>query len=274
MKPHARMVFRNAVSSALGQVSLAGYARNPSRGGFRIFHQYALVCLLDGTGRYRDTNGYDCPLAPGNVIFVFPDLAHSYGPEKGKTWHEYYLCFNGAVFDLWQSSGILNPRQPVFHVEPVSQWRRRFEDVLGVLGSTGFSPPLREVCRLQELIADILLSGASGIDYQSQMKWAARACGFLESDLARDLDVCAVAEKMNMKEESFRKKFTKLIGCPPARFRVTRLIDRACELLQENALTNSQIADALGFCDEFHFSRCFQRVMGLSPRAFRRRFPG
>ena len=39
----------------------------------------------------------------GYLIFVFPDLAHRYGPGPDETWTEMYLVFNGPVFALCAS---------------------------------------------------------------------------------------------------------------------------------------------------------------------------
>ncbi len=60
------------------------------------------------------------------------------------------------------------------------------------------------------------------------------------------------------------------MGTPPARWRAARIIERACELMLRGGLVDKQIADRLGFSDEFHFSRKFKQVIGQSPRQFRR----
>ena len=71
--------------------------------------------------------------------------------------------------------------------------------------------------------------------------------------------------------ETFRKKFSRLEGVAPAKYRMRRLIDRACELMHEPELTNKQIAFKLGFANEFYFSRRFKQITGASPRTFRQR---
>ena len=43
--------------------------------------------------------------------------------------------------------------------------------------------------------------------------------------------------------------------------------------MQEQNLTNKEIAYRLGFCDEFHFSHRFKQIMGKSPQRFRRSIP-
>lgn len=50
-----------------------------------------------------------------------------------------------------------------------------------------------------------------------------------------------------MSYEGFCKRFTKLLGTSPGRYRAARVMDRARELMQEGLLTDKQIAQlALG----------------------------
>jgi AraC-like DNA-binding protein len=77
-----------------------------------------------------------------------------------------------------------------------------------------------------------------------------------------------------MSAETFRKKFARLAGTPPWRYRMTQVIERACRLVHEGRLTNKEIAERLGFNDEFHFSRRFKQITGRSPREFRKLLMG
>jgi AraC-like DNA-binding protein len=80
----------------------------------------------------------------------------------------------------------------------------------------------------------------------------------------------AIARSLGLSYETFRKKFTRHTGQSPARYRLHRLIERARALITERNLSNKQIAETLGFYDEFHFSRRFHQVTGRSTRDFRR----
>jgi AraC-like DNA-binding protein len=55
----------------------------------------------------------------------------------------------------------------------------------------------------------------------------------------------------------------------PHRYRQSRVMDQACQLLCTTHRTISEIAANLGFCDEFHFSRSFKKITGKSPSTFR-----
>jgi len=53
-----------------------------------------------------------------------------------------------------------------------------------------------------------------------------------------------------------------------------RLVQRASELLLTSEQTVRHIAEALGFADEFYFSRWFKRQVGVAPTRFREQARG
>lgn len=275
MEWHAPLRVRNAARSPLGRISLAGFI--PDGEGIpdtplRVLGSYAVVYLLDGSGRFQDEFGLDFRVRAGDLLVIFPDVAHTYGPGRRERWTEFYLCFDGPVFDLWRDSGLLNPAQPLHHLAPIEHWARRFEAVLGAPRRPGHAPPLLEVCRLQAVLSEALLAGRHGFGGE-EADWADRACARLESDLERGLDLEDLAGELGMSYDGFRKRFARVVGMSPARYRGSRIVDRACELMQGGLLTDREIAEMLGFCDEYYFSRRFKQVTGVSPRRFRASLP-
>lgn len=275
MERESSVLSRHVAQSPLGRITLAGFVRN-GRGvpthPLRVLGSYAVVYLVDGGGRFRDASGLSLAVAPGDLLLIFPELGHSYGPVGRSRWSELFLVFDGPVFDLWRAGGLLDPARPVHHLEPIEHWAHRFESVLGAPHRPGAGPPLVEVCRLQTVLCEALLaSGARGGDEEAA--WVERACALLEADLSQNLDLGDLAHDLGMSYDGFRKRFTRAMGVPPARYRGTRLIDRACELMQQGILTDRQIAESLGYCDEFYFSRRFKQVTGRSPRLFRAGLP-
>jgi AraC-like DNA-binding protein len=264
--------FNSAVASPLGSITSAGFGEDEVQGAGpgRVFGQYAVVFVLAGEGFYSDANGARLEIGPGDMILVFPDLAHTYGPKSGRVWTSLWLSFNGKIFDLWRERGLLDERHPVHHLEPADVWFRRFDSILGVPRQTGYAPPLLEICRLQTLLAEIVTGAGRKTAYQDDLRWASLACAQLDATLASAPDWESLARHLGTTPETFRKRFTRLVGHPPARYRMCKLVERACEFMQERRLTDKQIAEALGFCDEFYFSRRFKQITGHSPRAFRR----
>ena len=264
--------FNSAVTSPIGSITSAGFVESTrvGAGPARIFGQYALVYILAGEAFYHDANGLKQDLSPGDLVLIFPNLAHSYGPKPPGVWTSLWLSFQGRIFDLWREQGLLDEARPIYHLEPVDEWFRRFDSILGAPRQTGYAPPLLEVCKLQTLLAEIVSGSGGQTHYQDELRWASLACARLDASLTAAPDWEDIASHLGTTPETFRKRFTRIVGLPPARYRTGRMVDRACELMQERRLTDKQIAESLGFCDEYYFSRRFKQMTGRSPRAFRR----
>jgi hypothetical protein len=82
----SRRLLESATGSELGRVTLAGTIRNstglPGR-QMRVLGSYAIVYLLNGGGRYEDARGCRKEVRAGDMILLFPELAHHYGPPPG-----------------------------------------------------------------------------------------------------------------------------------------------------------------------------------------------
>lgn len=249
-----------------------GSGRGMPKSPLRILGSYAVVYLLAGAGHYADANGVEAMLGPGDLLLIFPDLAHTYGPSENQAWSELYLVFDGPVFDLWRTTGVLDSSQPVRHLEPIDYWARAFEKVAVDLHLPGVGPALSNVCTVLSILAEALTTPEK-INDPDDRQWLASATALLDADTRREKSLESIASQLAISYDGFRKRFRRLAGVSPARYRSQRSIDRACELIAQGDLTNRQIAAALGYCDEFHFSHRFRQITGKTPHQFRSALP-
>jgi len=259
-----RIVFKNTAKSPLGRIVLAGFLQNHTgvvEKPMRVLGHYALVYLLRGKGTFSDAAGASRKLQPGDFFLVSPDVPHWYGPTRGSTWDEFYIVFSGPVFDLWRKKGLFNLGQRPCHLEPVSYWRRRLEEVV-----VAEADSLRQISSLQHLLAEIL----EAADSSRKPQWLAQACHLLEREAASPQKA---ARELGMSYDNFRRRFATTTGVSPGRYQTTKLMDKACALMLAERMTNKELAERLNFCDEFHFSRTFKTVVGLTPTQFRSKMP-
>jgi AraC-like DNA-binding protein len=73
-----------------------------------------------------------------------------------------------------------------------------------------------------------------------------------------------------MAVNAFIRLFRKATGVSPQAYGRRRRIDQACLRLHHSAGSIKEIAEAVGFCDRFHFSRAFKEMRGVSPAEYRR----
>ncbi len=202
----------------------------------------------------------------GDLLFVYPGTPHGYGPGPGERWSEFYVVFNGPVFEFWLQRGLLNRAHAMQRLAPISRWLPQLEAVV----EPGLPPSadgmLRRVCRLQKFLADIIEEPELE---KVRVPWMETAMDELVN--GHGITPSSLAAKLGLSYETFRKEFTRQTGCPPARYRMRRLIEQAGVLMMERHLSNKELAETLGFCDEFHFSRRFREITGKSPREFRQK---
>lgn len=95
------------------------------------------------------------------------------------------------------------------------------------------------------------------------------ACTRLTEGALTEPSLNEIAKSLNMSYSLFRQRFLRLTGKSPGKFRKGEIIKKACLRITGTNDSLTQIADQLGFHDQFHFSRSFKRETGMSPSAFR-----
>jgi AraC-like DNA-binding protein len=265
-----QILFQTPAIPALGGITLSGLIKESyglEEGATRRLGSYALVYSLTGRCRYWDErNGYRA-IEKGDLMLLFPEIAHGYWAEPADHWDQFFLVFEGAVFDLWRDHGLLDPGNPVLHIEPVPFWLRRMEACLERHGTQGETVTLQQVCRLQLLLAEIFLHTRKTASLAPE--WLEAACGRLAAISPQPVAMASLAASLGVSGETFRKQFTRVVGVSPARYRANKMIEHACKLMLERDLSGKEIASLLGFSDEYHFSKRFKKVMGMSPSQFR-----
>jgi len=262
-----------------GRIILTGSIRNSPGVSFermRILGDYALVYLTGGSGLFRQQGRPPVSCRKGDLLIVFPEIPHAYGPGPGEFWNEIYVVFGGAIFDLWRSHGLLDPRQPVIRLTGPAA-RETSREMRGILRSAnrasgGPHGQLDMVCRLQGLLTRVVLQGASSGIPPAVPSWAQAAMDYLAAHPGSPLEEAASASGLSY--ESFRKKFRTVCGISPAAWRDRQAMQLARKWIYEERLPNKEIAHRLGYCDEFHFSRRFRQITGETPRDVRAAFFG
>lgn len=248
----------------IGNARFGGRLQGTSGTGFsryRVYGIYALVLVLEGGGRYRDRHGTDRRLNTGDLIVVFPELPHQYGPEQGDTWDEIFIAFDGAAFEGWRAHG-LDPANPVWPLKPLEEWTGRFSDLLK-MPVASLAGACTAASAVHSLIADVLAERSP-----ETSDWLESARHALSGG-SISMTMQDIAAKFGMGYETFRKSFKSATGESPARYRRKQRLAQAAMMMQRADLSLEMIATALGFCDAFHLSKAFKHEYGISPAAHR-----
>ena len=87
----------------------------------------------------------------------------------------------------------------------------------------------------------------------------------------KKLNLAELARMSGMSRATFFRRFREFYGCTPIQYRDNLLIFQAKHLLVYSALRITEIADQMGFPDQFYFCKFFRARTGCSPSRFRLR---
>lgn len=274
----ARPWLESPLSTPAGELQLAG-ALEDTPGidptSMRVLGSFGLAYILAADGYYTDANGTKRDLGGGDVILIVPELAHAYGPKPGTRWRHLYFVFEGPQFELWRKQGLLDAARPVWRAEPVEFWARRLEETVRPDEGHGRAAALRSFGRFLDVLAGLLAVRDADRRETGAGAWLEESQRFLSTPGADGwLTPQAVAPKVGLSYENFRKQFAARTGMSPGQFQKRKRIERAQSAIYHGDRTLKELAEELEFCDVFHFSKAFKQVAGMTPSDFRRKVRG
>src|ERR1700740_3182952 len=136
----------------------------------------------------------------------------------------------------------------------------------------------REAARASLVTASSLLqseiersSGANGSRPGALAGWQiARVRAFIEDNLHSNIDIKNLSAVAQRSPAHFSRSFKRAFGVPPHAYVIKRRLERACHLMVTTSEPLSQIALSVGFSDQAHLCRLFQRAFGQKPSIWRR----
>ncbi len=86
----------------------------------------------------------------------------------------------------------------------------------------------------------------------------------------QNIALAAVAEEVGMSRYHFSRAFKQSMGLSPINYIAYRRIERAKKLLVDTDLPIAEVALKAGYSGQSHFTTFFRRMVGVTPRSFRR----
>jgi transcriptional regulator GlxA family with amidase domain len=88
----------------------------------------------------------------------------------------------------------------------------------------------------------------------------------------RPVSIAHIATYASLEPRTLLRRFSKATGMKPSEYQQRLRITRAKELLEFSQRSIDDIAASIGYDDAGRFRRVFNKIMGLTPSDYRRRF--
>lgn len=133
-----------------------------------------------------------------------------------------------------------------------------------------------EVLRVQNGIKHETTNGKGADQKQGMVDISDRessitvAVNYIENNYNKQFSVESLAEMCHLSETHFRRMFQSIMGTAPLDFITNVRIKKACALLKTTNDSVTYISEQVGFGSISSFNRSFSKVMGSSPRIWRK----
>lgn len=94
----------------------------------------------------------------------------------------------------------------------------------------------------------------------------------LQTDFKMPIKISELAKECCFTERTFLRRFVKATGIKPSEYLQRIRIQKACDLLENTQKTFEEITSHVGYEDISACRKIFIRIVGLTPREFKKRF--
>ncbi len=258
---------------AFGESLLAGFSHKKKYKDFENFRNptLVLVLVLNGRGRYVDSQQREYPLSAGSLFFRIPGVEHSNYVDTDSDYLECYLDMGPELARVLNVMNIVDLASPVRRIsgEFIREAAERVWQTGMVLNNSAEYD-------LSECLTN-MISSASFLLKKSQPESAVnkyselihQACRELNSDFQKKFSLQKFCRRHSVGYENFRKQFRAQTGCSPWQYRIRCRMDAAEMLLKNQNLSIREIADLLGYNNSYEFSAQFKLYKKISPGQYR-----
>jgi len=93
---------------------------------------------------------------------------------------------------------------------------------------------------------------------------------YMQTHYMEEIDFGQLSHDMGFTSAYLTKLFNRYAGNTPLKYLTACRIREACRLLRETDLSIAQVGEAVGYPDQFHFSKTFRKATGVSPTVYRK----
>lgn len=227
-----------------------------------------LWLITKGKGTLIDA-GKAYYLTPGSCFILRPNESHIGRHDKKNTLIVPWMMFQ----ILTKDNQIYNP--PLDFL-PKYRFIREYDFLAKIINrsieSFNNNNHAEAIIWLEATVREILRydkqNSLSGLEL-SQSRIINTICSKIQNNPEKRYYIEDFATEMHCTCDHFIRTFKRHKHMTPGNFIIKCRIERACQLLIISSYDIGQIADILGYKDQYFFSRQFKKVMGVTPKKFR-----
>ena len=236
-------------------------------------NQHVFIYCIEGGGWFK-TGSHEYTVSE-NQYFILPaGVPHAYGSNEKNPWTIYWIHFKGKR----ASSFTQNQDRPI-EIRPgihsrISDRIKLFEEIFRTLEMGYSRENLMYACTVFHHYLGTLHYIQQYRDAQKDESQrndiVSASIHYMKENLETKLSLDDIAKHTGYSASHFSTLFNKRTGYAPLTYFNQLKIQQACNLLDFTDMKINQICYKIGIEDTYYFSRLFSKIMGISPREYKR----
>ena len=230
-----------------------------------------ILCLR---GRGRVQSGAEVrEVAAGDFVWLPAHEPHAYGAAATDPWTIAWAHFDGEEVAAWRALlGLAGPARPAVLALPDDRLDEVGLDQVYAALESGHAVrhQVAAAAALRLALSTVAQLAVTPGDVRSAHDRVVASIGLLRRDWQRPHRLEELAAAAGLSVTHYSALFRRYAGFAPIDFLIRLRVQHACRLLDTTRLAVGQVAARTGYADPYYFTRCFRRVMGCPPRAYRK----
>jgi len=223
---------------------------------------YAMVALRTLTGNGRVTINVDGATSiidlPANSLFLLDDqYALRYEAWGDENWSGWWIEF---MADQMESI----PLHQVLSIKTLYNENRELERIFKDIGNNSFWKRQSATSGFVNLLHSWMATSELTDTCHPEYGLVEYAIARMKDDLSDCIGIKTLANEVNLTALRFRDLFVDATGLTPKKYYDRLRMDTAMHMLHQGQAV-SKVAQALGFSDQFHFSKKFVKYFQVTP---------
>ncbi len=224
----------------------------------RHIHSACCISLLLNGTRGCARPCYTGTVTAGSVEVINPGEPHEIYPIDGLPYSYRTVC---VELDKYYTN------YPVFIREPVKDRDlfQRLKQAFNLLNApVSLLEKENEILLVLELLTSEYTVATLPIRRQKIKNTIQEVKGYMENNYSRNVSIQELAATSRLSPYHLSREFREYTGLPPHEY-LTNYRVRLARRMMEDGEGIAETAAATGFVDQSHFTRCFKRIMGITP---------
>lgn len=235
---------------------------------------YLFHYVTSGTGRfYATAEQAEYTLSAGQGFLIPPNMICSYEADKDDPWSYIWIEFDGLKTEHFLNQAGLSKKQLIFSQETPALESLVYKEMTQLL-SLYQERSCHIIGHLYLFVGALInesINKKESLHEDAKELYIREAINFIERHFHEPISIDDMAQQCNLNRSYFSRLFREHLSTTPQQFLIQYRLSQACELLKNSQLTLQEIAEKVGYSNQFNLSAAFKRQYKISPTTYRKK---